>query len=226
AGHSHGHDQSGQGNQSRRQARNARDRSARRRGDHGADRGRRFLRRHPQQCAHGSRLPQAGADGDRRWAVRAALQFALRGAVRGRQGGDAVTNSRRDMLTGAGAAAAMTFASTALAAWEPSTRYPDPAVQVLDPSFGKYRLPLASVERLSTGFRWAEGPVYFGDARCLLWSDIPNNRIMRWDEETGRTSVYRNPSNYANGNTRDHQGRLVTAEHGRRVTRTEYDGRV
>jgi hypothetical protein len=77
------------------------------------------------------------------------------------------------MLTGAGAAAAMTFANTALAAWEPSTRYPDPAVQVLDPSFGKYRLPLASVERLSTGFRWAEGPVYFGDARCLLWSDIP-----------------------------------------------------
>jgi gluconolactonase len=137
-----------------------------------------------------------------------------------------VTNSRRDMLTGAGAAAAMTFANTALAAWEPSLRYPDPAVQVLDPSFGKYRLPLASIERLSTGFRWAEGPVYFGDARCLLWSDIPNNRIMRWDEETGRTSVYRQPSNYANGNTRDRQGRLVTAEHGRRVTRTEYDGSV
>ena len=74
--------------------------------------------------------------------------------------------------------------------------------------------------------RWAEGPVYFGDARCLLWSDIPNNRIMRWDEETGATSVYRKPSNYANGNTRDRQGRLVTAEHGRRVTRTEYDGRI
>ena len=137
-----------------------------------------------------------------------------------------MTNSRRDMLTGAGAAAAMTFANTALGAWEPSQRYPDPAVQILDPSFGKYRLLLASVERLSTGFRWAEGPVYFGDARCLLWSDIPNNRIMRWDEETGRTSVYRSPSNYANGNTRDRQGRLVTAEHGRRVTRTEYDGSV
>jgi gluconolactonase len=105
-------------------------------------------------------------------------------------------------------------------------RVPDPAVKILDPSFEKYKLPLASVERLSQGYSWAEGPVYFGDARCLLWSDIPNNRIMRWDEETGSTSVYRKPSNYANGNTRDRQGRLVTAEHGRRVTRTEYDGRI
>ena len=105
-------------------------------------------------------------------------------------------------------------------------RVPDPAVRVLDKSFEKYRVLLASVERLSQGYGWAEGAVYFGDARCLLWSDIPNNRIMRWDEETGSTSVYRKPSNYANGNTRDRQGRLVTAEHGRRVTRTEYDGRV
>ena len=105
-------------------------------------------------------------------------------------------------------------------------RVPDPAVKALDPSFEKYRLPLASVERLSQGFSWAEGPVYFGDARCLLWSDIPNNRIMRWDDETGATSIYRKPSNYANGNTRDRQGRLVTAEHGRRVTRTEYNGRI
>ena len=105
-------------------------------------------------------------------------------------------------------------------------RVPDPAVKILDPSFEKYRVPLASVERLSQGYSWAEGPVYFGDARCLLWSDIPNNRIMRWDEETGATSIYRKPSNYANGNTRDRQGRLVTAEHGRRVTRTEYDGRI
>ena len=105
-------------------------------------------------------------------------------------------------------------------------RVPDPAVKHLDPSFEKYRLPLASVERISQGYSWAEGPVYFGDARCLLWSDIPNNRIMRWDGETGATSIYRKPSNYANGNTRDRLGRLVTAEHGRRVTRTEYDGRI
>lgn len=105
-------------------------------------------------------------------------------------------------------------------------RVPDPAVRALDRSFEKYRLPLASVEKLSTGYSWAEGPVYFGDARCLLWSDIPNNRILRWCEETGQTTIYRQPSNYANGNTRDRQGRLVTAEHGRRVTRTEYDGRI
>ena len=105
-------------------------------------------------------------------------------------------------------------------------RVPDPAVKVLDPSFEKHRVLLASVERISQGYSWAEGPVYFNDMRCLLWSDIPNNRIMRWDEETGATSVFRKPSNYANGNTRDRQGRLVTAEHGRRVTRTEYDGKI
>ncbi len=105
-------------------------------------------------------------------------------------------------------------------------RLPDPAVKILDPSFEKYRLVLASVERLSQGYAWAEGPVYFGDARCLLWSDIPNNRILRWDEETGQTTIFRKPSNYANGNTRDRQGRLVTAEHGRRVTRTEYNGTI
>jgi gluconolactonase len=111
--------------------------------------------------------------------------------------------------------------------WTPNLRYPDPSVQVLDPSFAKYRLPLASVERLATGMRWSEGPVYFGDARCVLWSDIPNDRIMRWDEDTGATSVYRKPSNNANGNTRDRQGRLVTCEHdARRVTRTEYDGTI
>jgi gluconolactonase len=111
--------------------------------------------------------------------------------------------------------------------WSANLRYPDPAVQVLDPSFAKYRLPLASVERLASGMRWSEGPVYFGDARCVLWSDIPNDRIMRWDEDTGGTSVYRKPSNNANGNTRDRQGRLVTCEHdARRVTRTEHDGAV
>jgi gluconolactonase len=111
--------------------------------------------------------------------------------------------------------------------WTPSQRYPDPSVQILDPSFAKYRLPLASVERLATGMRWSEGPVWFGDARCVLWSDIPNNRIMRWDEETGAVSIFRKPSNNANGNTRDRQGRLVTCEHdARRVTRTEYDGAI
>lgn len=111
--------------------------------------------------------------------------------------------------------------------WRPTTRYPDPAVLSLDPAFDKYRLPLAGVERLATGMRWSEGPVWFGDARHLLWSDIPNNRIMRWCEETGQVSEYRNPSNFANGHTRDRQGRLVSCEHGgRRITRTEYDGTI
>src|SRR5712691_7101257 len=116
---------------------------------------------------------------------------------------------------------------TVVERWQPSQRYPDPAVHMLDPSFARYRLALASVERLATGMRWCEGPVYFGDGRYLLWSDIPNNRIMRWDEETGNVSVFRKPSNNANGNTRDRQGRLVTCEHdARRVTRTECDGTI
>jgi gluconolactonase len=111
--------------------------------------------------------------------------------------------------------------------WTVSERYPDPAVKNLDPRFAKYRVNLASVERLFTGTRWGEGPVWFGDGRHLLWSDIPNNRILRWEEETGAVSVFRKPSNNANGNTRDRQGRLITCEHdARRVTRTEYDGSI
>jgi gluconolactonase len=111
--------------------------------------------------------------------------------------------------------------------WQPNLRYPDPAVQVLDPAFLKYRLAIASVERLWTGGRWSEGPVYFGDGRYLLWSDIPNNAIMRWDEVTGQVSHFRQPSNFTNGNTRDRQGRLISCEHGgRRITRTEYDGSI
>jgi gluconolactonase len=106
-------------------------------------------------------------------------------------------------------------------------RVPDPSIQVVDPSFAKYRVNSAAVERLATGFRWCEGPAWFGDGRYLLWSDIPNNRIMRWDEETGTVSVFRKPSDYGNGNTRDRQGRLVTCQHGTRsVTRTEYDGTI
>ena len=106
-------------------------------------------------------------------------------------------------------------------------RYPDPAVRVLDPRFDRCRLHNSAVERIATGFRWAEGPVWFGDHRCLVWSDIPNNRMLRWDEATGAVSVFRSPSNYANGHTRDGQGRLVSCEHlTRRVTRTEHDGSI
>jgi gluconolactonase len=86
--------------------------------------------------------------------------------------------TRRHMFAAASAAAAMTFPHTALGGWEPSERYPDPAIKSLDPSFNRYRLFNASIERLATGMRWCEGPVYFGDARCLIWSDIPNNRLM------------------------------------------------
>ena len=111
--------------------------------------------------------------------------------------------------------------------WQAATRYPDPAVQSLDPAFDKYRLPLASVERLATGMRWCEGPVWFGDARHLLWSDIPNNRIMRWCEETGDVTEFRSPSNYVNGKTRDRHGRLISCQHGgRSIIRTEYDGTI
>jgi gluconolactonase len=133
--------------------------------------------------------------------------------------------TRRHFLTATTAAAALTTLPRGLADWQPSQRYPDPLIRVIDPSFAQYRLNLAKVERIASGLRWSEGPVWFGDGRYLLWSDIPNNRIMRWDEETGAVSVFRKPSNNANGNTRDRQGRLLTCEHdARRVTRTEYDG--
>ena len=111
--------------------------------------------------------------------------------------------------------------------WSPATRYPDPAIEVLDPRFERLRLKSAAVERLFTGSRWAEGPVWFGDQRCLVWSDIPNNRMLRWDEASGAVTDFRKPSDFANGHTRDRQGRLVSCEHGtRRVTRTEPDGRI
>src|ERR687891_2224658 len=112
------------------------------------------------------------------------------------------------------------------AGWRDLPRYPDPAVEILDERFAPYRIFSAAVERLYTGCRWAEGPVWFGDGRYLLWSDIPNNRILKWEEETGAVSVFRRPTNFANGNPRDRQGRLVTCEHGRRLTRTEYDGSI
>jgi gluconolactonase len=111
--------------------------------------------------------------------------------------------------------------------WQPSLRYPDASIEILDPSFAPYRIFSAAVERLASGTRWGEGPVWFGDGRYLVWSDIPNNRILKWEEETGAVGVFRKPSEFANGNTRDRQGRLITCEHGgRRVTRTEYDGSI
>ena len=109
----------------------------------------------------------------------------------------------------------------------PATRYPDPAIELLHDSFAPLRLYSASVEQLATGCRWSEGPQWFADGRFLLWSDIPNNRILRWDECTGTVGVFRAPSGFANGLARDRQGRLLACEHGgRRITRTEWDGRI
>ncbi|MFN4171606.1 MAG: SMP-30/gluconolactonase/LRE family protein [Pseudorhodobacter sp.] len=98
--------------------------------------------------------------------------------------------------------------------------------QSFDARFGAFVMGNAPVKQLATGFDWVEGPVWFGDAGCLLFSDIPNNRIMRWTPGAG-ISTFRAPSNYANGHTRDREGRLVSCEHGtRRVTRTELDGSI
>ena len=110
--------------------------------------------------------------------------------------------------------------------WSQPVRYPDPAVEVLDSRFRQYVLGSATLERLWTGGRWTEGPVWFGDQQRLLFSDIPNDRIMAWSAIDGSTNVFRHGANYANGNSRDRQGRLVTCEHGRRVTRTEIDGSI
>ena len=109
----------------------------------------------------------------------------------------------------------------------PSQRLPDPRIEVLDERFLSLRLMSGTVEQLASGFYWAEGPVWFGDGRYLLFSDIPTDRILRWDDCSGQLSEFRHPSHHANGLARDRQGRLLACEHGtRRVTRTEYDGRI
>ena len=107
----------------------------------------------------------------------------------------------------------------------PDSRYPDSHFESLDKRFKS--VGTGAVERVATGFRWAEGPAYFPAGRYLLFSDIPNNRIMRLLEDDNHLSVYRAPSFNSNGNTVDREGRLVTCEHsGRRVTRTELDGSI
>jgi gluconolactonase len=137
---------------------------------------------------------------------------------------------RRTLLKAAAGFGAAALGGSAVAQsfdFKPNQRYPDASVQILDPSFGKYRIFSSTVEQVATGMRWAEGPVWFGDGRYVLVSDIPNNRIMRFDEVTGAWGVFRSPANFSNGMARDRQGRLLVCEHlGRRVTRTEYDGRI
>ncbi|MEM8802118.1 MAG: SMP-30/gluconolactonase/LRE family protein [Pseudomonadota bacterium] len=99
--------------------------------------------------------------------------------------------------------------------------------EVIDPAFEACFVGHARVERLWTGARWSEGPVWHAAGRYLLWSDIPNNRILRWDDTDGSVSVFRQPSNNSNGHTVDRKGRLVSCEHlTRRVTRTEFDGSI
>ena len=99
--------------------------------------------------------------------------------------------------------------------------------EILDKRFNRLFNGNAHLDKLWTGCRWAEGPAYFAAGRYLVWSDIPNNRMLRYDETDGQVSVFRQPAGNSNGNTVDRQGRLVSCEHGgRRVSRTEFDGRV
>jgi gluconolactonase len=99
--------------------------------------------------------------------------------------------------------------------------------EIIDPRFGPLVNGNARVEKLFTGCLWAEGPAWFAAGRYLVWSDIPNDRMLRFDETDGSVSVFRQPAGNSNGNTVDRQGRLVSCEHGnRRVSRTEFDGTV
>lgn len=139
--------------------------------------------------------------------------------------------SRRQWLAGSLAAAGSALAGPALGQafpFKPNQRYPDPSVEILDPSFGKYRIYSSTIEQVASGMRWAEGPVYFPEGRYVLVSDIPNNRIMKYDEVKNSFTVFRENANFANGNARDRQGRLITCEHSvtRRVTRTEKNGKI
>jgi len=134
------------------------------------------------------------------------------------------TTARRALL---GAGAALPFAAPGLvhAQAGPPIRYPDPAIKVLDPRFEPLVVAIAAIERIAGGCRFTEGPVWLGDLRQLVFSDIPNDRLMRWDEETGAVSLFRRPAGYPDGITRDRQGRLIVCELGtRRLTRTEHDG--
>ena len=131
-------------------------------------------------------------------------------------------------LGGAVAAAQSTVSpKPTLRDWSGQTpvQYPEPDVVALDNRFRKYIVGNTVIKRLYTGTLWSEGPAWNGVGRYLVWSDIPNNVQMRWIEEDGRITTFRNPSGYSNGNTFDFQGRQLSCEHGgRRVVRYEYDG--
>ena len=106
-------------------------------------------------------------------------------------------------------------------------QYPDPDIIALDPRFRRFIVNNTVIKRLHFGTQWGEGPAWNGVGRYLVWSDVPNNVQMRWTEENGRVSVFRNPSGYSNGNTFDFEGRQISCEHGgRRVVRYEHNGSV
>ncbi|MFN3322096.1 MAG: SMP-30/gluconolactonase/LRE family protein [Bryobacteraceae bacterium] len=132
----------------------------------------------------------------------------------------------RRTFFGALAAPALAFAQRDYSGKTP-VRYPDPDIVVLDPRFAKYKLGNTPIQRHHIGTLWAEGPAWCGVGRFLLWSDIPNNVQMRWLEEDGHVSVFRNPAGHSNGNTFDWQGRQIACEHGtRRVVRYEHNGTI
>src|SRR5215813_5631303 len=134
--------------------------------------------------------------------------------------------SRRSFLS---MAAALPAAAQQARDWsnhEP-TRYPDPDIVVVDPEFAKYKAFNAVIYRHFVGCKWAEGPAWNAQGQYLVWSDIPNNRQLRYIEDDGHVTTFRNPSGYSNGNTFDFQGRQLSCEHaGRRVARYEHDGTV
>jgi gluconolactonase len=144
-----------------------------------------------------------------------------------------MTTTRRTFFGAAlGSAAVSAFAQTVSPKptprdWTGQTpvQYPEPDVVALDNRFRRYIVGNTVIKRLYTGTLWSEGPAWNGVGRYLVWSDIPNNVQMRWIEEDGRITTFRNPSGYSNGNTFDYQGRQLSCEHGgRRVVRYEYDG--
>ncbi len=105
--------------------------------------------------------------------------------------------------------------------------YPDPDIITIDPAFAPLRVNNTAIQRLFTGGMWDEGPAWCAQGRYLVWSDIPNDRQLRYIEDDGRVTVFRQPSNNSNGNTFDHQGRQLSCEHrGRRLVRYEHDGSV
>jgi gluconolactonase len=141
--------------------------------------------------------------------------------------------NRRRFVAAAGAmVSGLTWGRRALADdrdWSGArpARYPDPDILALDKKFAKYKIGNTPIQRLCTGMLWAEGPAWCGQGRYLVWSDIPNNRQMRWLDDDGHCSVFRNPAGNSNGNTFDYEGRQLSCEHGnRRVVRYEHNGSV